>query len=56
MNEFIKNGLGALYSDELEKWLTDRGFYAAPASSKYHGCYECGLESIPSGWPGIYVG
>lgn len=52
MNEFIKNGLGALYSDELEKWLTDRGFYAAPASTKYHGCYECGLErhSIRVAW------
>lgn len=30
-------------SKEFDKWLSDNGFFTAPASSKYHGAYEGGL-------------
>ena len=28
---------------EFSKWLEDSEFFTAPASTKYHGCYEGGL-------------
>lgn len=30
-------------SEEMKAWLFDRGFFSAPASSKYHGAYDGGL-------------
>lgn len=32
-----------LASDDLSDYLTDNGFFLAPASRKYHGAYEGGL-------------
>ena len=29
--------------DELIEWLTKEGFFEAPASTRFHGCYEGGL-------------
>lgn len=29
--------------DKLMEWLNGSDFYVAPASSRYHGCYEGGL-------------
>lgn len=32
--------------DELLKWLEENGFYACPASSRYHGAYtSCDTHS-----------
>lgn len=30
-------------SEELLKWLEDTDFFTAPASTRFHGCYEGGL-------------
>ena len=30
-------------TSELKEWLIENGFFAAPASTKYHGAYEGGL-------------
>lgn len=30
-------------ADKLLKFLEDNGFFEAPASTKYHGCYPGGL-------------
>lgn len=29
--------------DMLLRWLEDSDFFVAPASTKFHGCYEGGL-------------
>lgn len=46
-----KNDRIVLFNDAMkgkipkpcEKWLDDRGYFEAPASTKYHGSYEGGL-------------
>ena len=35
--------LGNIVSPEFRAWLIENGFFTAPASTKYHGCYEGGL-------------
>lgn len=32
-----------IVSVQMREWLIDRGFFTAPASTKYHGAYEGGL-------------
>lgn len=32
-----------IFSDEIIDWLAEHGFFAAPASTKYHGNYAGGL-------------
>lgn len=46
MNEFCQIMRGGMSEEEvvaLCEWLQDRGFFTAPASTKYHGSYEGGL-------------
>ena len=31
-------------SDMLLRWLEDSDFFVVPASTKFHGCHEGGLE------------
>lgn len=41
--ELFEGFIGDKISKEFKKWLTDNGFFTAPASTKYHGAYEGGL-------------
>lgn len=40
---FQKSPLGEFVSDEFLDYLLEKGFFDAPASTKYHGAYEGGL-------------
>lgn len=42
LNDFTKYMTGIVTPDFTD-WLTDNGFFTAPASTKYHGAYEGGL-------------
>ena len=39
----FKDFMGDLATDELIDFLVSKGFFTAPASTKYHGAYEGGL-------------
>lgn len=41
--ELFEGLIGDKISNEFKRWLTDNGFFTAPASTKYHGAYEGGL-------------
>ncbi len=42
LNTFVKMMVD-IVSDDFSDWLADKGFFLAPASTKYHGNYEGGL-------------
>jgi len=42
IEEFM-NKVGQYVSAEFMEWLMEKGFFTAPASTKYHGNYEGGL-------------
>ncbi len=39
----FKELLGSAVTEEFTNWLVEKGFFTAPASTKYHGSYEGGL-------------
>ena len=39
----FKDVTKGLVPDEMLVWLKEKGFFTAPASTKYHGNYEGGL-------------
>lgn len=41
--EKFNNLMGDIVPPEVKKDLLDKGFFTAPASTKYHGNYEGGL-------------
>lgn len=45
INTFVEmcNKMNFGLTDEFLSWLTENGFFTAPASTKYHGVYEGGL-------------
>ena len=44
MNEFIREAPEMIRENTVfVDWLVDMGFFKAPASTKYHGCYPGGL-------------
>ena len=46
LQEFIETKLKSTKRNGIEnliQYLSDSDFYKAPASTKYHGCYEGGL-------------
>lgn len=43
INEFMKMMDAAHLPDDFIDWLVYEGFFTAPASTKWHGAYECGL-------------
>lgn len=44
LNEFMKIAPGFIsINQEMIDWLTENGFFSAPASTKWHGAYNGGL-------------
>ena len=41
----FKDFMGDLATDELIDFLVSKGFFTAPASTKYHGAYEGGYST-----------
>ena len=43
VKQFDETPLSTMLSEDSKNWLLHNGFFTAPASTKYHGCYEGGL-------------
>lgn len=44
-NNIVYSRIDRIGISNLLKWLSDTDFFSAPASTKYHGCFEGGLAT-----------